>query len=146
MLYVWHYDSPLGGMTLTGDESALFSLGFDNPSSASLPPAQELVARRLPVFEETVRWLDRYFSGVAPDFIPPLHPQGTPFRRSVWEILLGIPFGETMTYGQIAARLTLPDRGIPCHRVIGADGSLTGYAAGLDRKSWLLRHEQILNG
>lgn len=112
MLYVWHYDSPLGGMTLTGDESALFSLGFDNPSSASLPPAQELVARRLPVFEETVRWLDRYFSGVAPDFIPPLHPQGTPFRRSVWEILLGIPFGETMTYGQIAARLTLPDRGI----------------------------------
>lgn len=177
MLYVWHYDSPLGGMTLTGDESALFSLGFDNPSSASLPPTQELVARRLPVFEETVRWLDRYFSGVAPDFIPPLHPHGTPFRRSVWEILLGIPFGETMTYGQIAARLTLPDRGIaipesvqpashrmsaqavggavghnpialiiPCHRVIGADGSLTGYAAGLDRKSWLLRHEQILNG
>lgn len=175
MLYVWHYDSPLGGMTLTGDESALFSLRFDSPASASLLPAQESVASRLPVFEETVRWLDQYFSGVAPDFIPQLRPQGSPFRRSVWEILLSIPFGQTLSYGQIAAMLTQPERGIsfpessqpvprrmsaqavggavghnpialiiPCHRVIGSDGSLTGYAAGLDRKAWLLRHEHSI--
>lgn len=172
MLAVWHYDSPLGGMTMTGDEAGLFSLGFEGPSAASLQPAQALVARKLPVFQETVSWLDTYFSGVAPDFIPPLQPLGTPFRRSVWEILLTIPFGETLSYGQIAAMLALPDHGIahpetgrrmsaqavggavghnpialiiPCHRVVGADGSLTGYAAGLDRKSWLLRHEYILN-
>lgn len=175
MLAVWHYDSPLGGMTMTGDGEALLSLGFDAPSSISGQPCPDRVARMLPVFEETVRWLDCYFSGQAPDFTPPLLLQGTPFRKAVWKILLEIPFGATTSYGQIAARLTPPDQGIfrpnigkassgrmsaqavggavshnpialivPCHRVIGADGSLTGYTAGLDRKTWLLRHEGII--
>ncbi|MBR3291173.1 MAG: methylated-DNA--[Bacteroidales bacterium] len=175
MLAVWHYDSPLGGMTMTGDGEALLSLGFDAPSSISGQPCPDRVARMLPVFEETVRWLDCYFSGQAPDFTPTLLLQGTPFRKSVWKILLEIPFGATTSYGQIAARLTLPERSsvlsgsgkpasgrmsalavggavghnpialiVPCHRVIGADGSLTGYTAGLDRKTWLLRHEGII--
>lgn len=175
MLAVWHYDSPLGGMTMTGDGEALLSLGFDRPSSSSGKLCLDSVTRLLPVFEDTVRWLDCYFSGHAPDFTPPLLLQGTPFRKSVWKILLEIPFGTTMSYGRIAARLTPPDRGfalpgsgkpapgrmssqavggavghnpiaiiVPCHRVIGADGSLTGYAAGLDRKTWLLRHEGII--
>jgi len=175
MLAVWYYDSPLGCMTMTGDESALFSLGFGSVSSVSSQPWPDMVTRRLPVFDDTVRWLDRYFNGQAPDFIPPLLLQGTPFRKAVWKILLAIPFGVTTSYGQIAARLRPPEQGIalpntgkeasgrmsaqavggavghnpislivPCHRVIGADGSLTGYAAGLDRKAWLLRHEGII--
>ena len=175
MLAVWHYNSPLGGMTMTGDGEALLSLGFDSSSFISAQPCSDREARMLPVFEETVRWLDCYFSGHAPAFTPLLLLQGTPFRKSVWKILLEIPFGTTMSYGRIAARLTPPDRGftlprsgkpasgrmspqavggavghnpialiVPCHRVIGADGSLTGYAAGLDRKSWLLRHEGIV--
>lgn len=175
MLVVWHYDSPLGGMTMMGDQSALFSLGFERPSSVSSQPCPDIVIRRLPVFDETIRWLDRYFNGQAPDFIPPLLLLGTPFRKAVWQILLEIPFGATTSYGQIAARLTLPERSsvlsgsgkpasgrmsaqavggavvhnpialiVPCHRVIGADGSLTGYTAGLDRKTWLLRHEGII--
>ena len=102
-----------------------------------------------------------YFNGFMPDFTPPLAPQGTPFRLDVWEILREIPYGATISYGAIAARLAA-DRGlsrmsaqavggavghnpialiIPYHRVVGADGSLTGYAAGLDRKDWLLRWE-----
>lgn len=160
---------------MIGDQSALFSLGFERPSSVSSQPCSDLVIRRLPVFDETIRWLDCYFNGQAPDFIPPLLLQGTPFRKAVWKILLEIPFGATTSYGQIAARLTPPDQGItrpntgkaasgrmsaqavgvavghnpialivPCHRVIGADGSLTGYTAGLDRKTWLLRHEGII--
>ncbi|MBP5389711.1 MAG: methylated-DNA--[protein]-cysteine S-methyltransferase [Bacteroidales bacterium] len=125
-----------------------------------------------PVLEETQRWLDSYFSGRIPDFTPPLRLRGTPFRKAVWRILLEIPYGQTITYGEIAARLAAPAAKnrlaeglgsgsvlaravggavgsnpvsliVPCHRVIGADGSLTGYAAGLDRKRALLRLEHI---
>jgi len=171
MQAIWHYDSPLGGMTMAGDAAGLSALWFDSP--AYLTPESETAVRLLPVFEETVCWLDTYFSGIAPNFTPPLRPLGTPFRQAVWKILLEIPYGATTTYGQLAARIArerseshpqaampTPFRMsaqavggavghnpialiIPCHRVIGADGSLTGYAAGLDRKSWLLRHEQL---
>ena len=107
------------------------------------------------------RWLDSYFTGREPDFLPPLHPAGSPFQQAVWALLLQIPYGQTVTYGQLAARLAA-ERGlarmsaqavggavgrnrisliIPCHRVLGADGSLTGYAGGLDRKAKLLAWE-----
>ena len=154
---LWKYDSPLGGITLAGEGSALTSL--------SLPGQRAAVGieRWLPVFDETCRWLDDYFSGKVPDFTPRLDLRGTSFRRDVWEILLGIPYGRTMSYGEVAALVArksgLPRMSsqavggavghnpvsiiVPCHRVIGADGSLTGYGGGLDLKRSLLRLEGI---
>ena len=153
---------------MAGDEAALTGLWFERQLfSPTVPDAEsgaDVPVRRLPVFEETVRWLECYFDGQMPDFTPPLAPQGTPFQLAVWEILREIPYGATMSYGQVAVRLAA-DRGlsrmsaqavggavghnpialiIPCHRVVGADGKLTGYAAGLDRKAWLLKWEDAM--
>ena len=118
--------------------------------------------KNLPVFEEAGRWLDLYFAGQEPPFTPPLFLRGTVFQRAVWERLLCIPYGETTSYGSIAASLA-KEQGresmsaqavgsavghnpisliIPCHRVLGADGSLTGYAGGIEKKKCLLKLEQ----
>ena len=167
---LWHYDSPLGGMSMTSDGKSLTGLWFDRQRffGAGIE-ATGMELQRLPVFDETCRWLDVYFSGRVPDFTPPLALHGTPFRETVWKILLTIPYGQTMTYGEIAARLASQQVArpgfapriaaqavggavghnpvaviVPCHRVVGADGSLTGYAAGLDRKRRLLQVENIL--
>lgn len=160
MDYTWHYDSPLGGITLASDGDALVGLWFDGQKhfAGGLDPEHE--ERRLPVFDDACRWLDAYFSGRAPDFTPKLKLRTTAFRRKVWEILLTIPYGKTMTYGEIAAKLGGSPRLvsaravggavghnpisliIPCHRVLGSGGTLTGYAAGLDRKERLLRMER----
>lgn len=158
MEYTFHYDSPLGGITLRGDGEALTGLWFDGQKyfADTLDPVHQ--EKVLPVFEETVRWLDVYFSGKEPGFTPKLNPEGTAFRRAVWDVLLTIPYGQTITYGEIGQRLGL-SRGsaqavggavghnpisliIPCHRVLGADGSLTGYAGGIDKKQSLLALEQ----
>ena len=157
----WHYDSPLGRLWMASDGTSLSGLWFERQAYAAVPAEAEGRVRWLPVFEETARWLECYFDGYVPDFTPPLAPQGTAFRLAVWEILREIPYGATMSYGTVAARLAA-DRGlsrmsaqavggavghnpialiIPCHRVVGANGSLTGYAAGLDRKDWLLKWE-----
>ncbi|MCR4601323.1 MAG: methylated-DNA--[protein]-cysteine S-methyltransferase [Clostridia bacterium] len=121
----------------------------------------EYEERQLPVFELAADWLDVYFAGKRPCFTPPLLMRGTRFRREVWEILLSIPYGNTVTYGEIADGISKQRGGgrvsaqavggavahnpisliVPCHRVIGADGSLTGYAGGLDRKARLLELE-----
>ena len=162
MLSVRHYSSPLGGILIAADETGLTGLWFDGQKyfpDTFAEPAQE---KETPVLRSAVLWLDGYFRGDRPDFTPPLHPSGTPFRRAVWDILLQIPYGETATYGEIARRLArerrLPGMSaqavggavghnpisliIPCHRVVGADGSLTGYAGGLERKAYLLALEQ----
>ena len=161
MEYIAHYESPLGGITLTSDGEALLGLRFDGQRhfADTLAPVHE--ERALPVFDLAKRWLEVYFSGRAPGFTPPLRMNGTAFRRAVWEILLAIPFGRTMTYGEIAAmlarreglaRMSAQAVGgavghnpialiVPCHRVIGADGSLTGYGGGLERKRRLLALE-----
>ena len=159
MDYTWHYDSPLGRITLASDGEALVGLWFDGQKhfAGGLDPEHE--ERRLPVFDDACRWLDIYFSGQVPDFTPKLNMRATAFRRKVWEILLTIPYGGTMTYGEIAARLGGGEKRvsaravggavghnpisliIPCHRVVGTGGRLTGYAAGLDRKAELLRME-----
>lgn len=117
----------------------------------------------VPALSETRRWLDIYFSGIEPDFTPRIHMQASPFRMSVWEILLGIPYGHTMTYGEIASeiarrngfqRMSAQAVGgavghnpislvVPCHRVIGADGNITGYAGGIEKKIALLELEHI---
>jgi len=161
--YTCHYDSPLGGITMAADGAALAGLWFDGQKHFAGTLAQIHEERPLPVFDAARRWLDVYFSGKDPGFIPPLNMKTTPFRRAVWEILLTIPFGGTMTYGEIA-RILAAKRGlcrmsaqavggavghnaisliIPCHRVIGANGNLTGYGGGLDRKMRLLAMEGL---
>ena len=163
MLYTSHYASPLGGMTLVSDGTALVGLYFDGQKYAAEGLDATRTQKSLPVFEEARRWLDVYFSGRKPDFTPPTAPAGTAFQQSVWEILRTIPYGETTTYGAIARRIE-QNTGcrmsaqavggavgrnpisilIPCHRVVGTNGSLTGYAGGLDKKAYLLRIEEIL--
>lgn len=160
MLYTSHYASPLGGMTLVSDGTALVGLYFDGQKYAAQGLDATRTQKNLLIFEEARRWLDVYFSGRKPDFTPPTAPAGTAFQQSVWEILRTIPYGQTVTYGAIARRIE-QNTGcrmsaqavggavgrnpisilIPCHRVIGADGSLTGYAGGIDKKERLLRWE-----
>lgn len=156
------YCSPLGGITLASDGKALTGLWFDGQKyfAAGLDAAHQ--QQPLPVFEETKRWLDCYFSGQEPDFLPPLAPRGTEFQQEVWALLRQIPYGETVTYReiarQIARRRGIPSMSaqavggavgrnpisilIPCHRVVGANGSLTGYAGGLEKKQALLALER----
>ena len=150
MDFIGYYISPLGGMTLSSDGEALTGLRFDTVFTE-----QE---KDLPVFNETKRWLDTYFKGIDPDFTPPLKLRGSDFRKAVWKILLEIPFGQTRTYGQVAARFSVRMAAraiggavghnpialiVPCHRVVGANGKLTGYAAGTDKKIKLLELEKI---
>lgn len=162
MTYIYHYHSPLGGITVSSNGSEITGLWFDGQKyfGATLPDDCE--EKALPVFDETKKWLDIYFSGKAPDFIPPLKMETTPFRKSVWEIMLTIPYGQTMTYGEIADCIA-KQRGvkkmsaqavggavghnsislmIPCHRVVGTNGSLTGYAGGIEKKVHLLTLEK----
>ena len=159
MNYIHYYQSPLGEIILTSDGKSLTGLSYDFPEML-LP---YFIEKPLPIFSETDRWLDIYFSGKNPDFTPKLHLKVTGFRKMVWDILLTIPFGQTITYGEIASRIA-KQRGIPrmsaqavggavghnpialiipCHRVVGANGSLTGYAGGIDKKEQLLKLEQV---
>ena len=105
MEYVSHYESPFGDITLASDGEALTGLWFDGQKYFADTLDREHTEKVLPVFEQTVRWLDIYFSGRAPDFTPPLSMKTTQFRKAVWEIMLTIPYGKTMTYGEIADRI-----------------------------------------
>ena len=156
MCFAAHYDSPIGGMTMASEGHGLAALWFDGTREEAGFADRKLTKKSLPVFDETCRWLKLYFAGEKPDFIPPLVPMGTPFQLRVWDILLSIPYGKTVSYGDIA-RCISPTMSaqavggavgrnpisiiIPCHRVIGADGSLTGYGGGLERKRWMLEME-----
>ena len=160
MTYAAYYSSPLGKIILVSNGTALTELDFaEDVSAASATRTQ----KDLPVFEEVSRWLDAYFAGRDPGALPPLAPHGTAFQQAVWKILRRIPYGTTTTYGRIAAHIAAARGGrmsaqavggavgrnpisilIPCHRVIGTDGSLTGYAGGLDKKEYLLRLEGVL--
>lgn len=155
MLFLTHYASPLGPILLAADETGLTGLWFEGQKYFPSFLGVDYQEKETPVLTETVRWLDVYFSGKDPGFLPPLHPQGSPFRQTVWDILLTIPRGQTMTYGEIARRLGVRSAQavggavghnpisilIPCHRVVGSDGSLTGYAGGVERKARLLQLE-----
>lgn len=161
MMFTAHYPSPLGNILLAADETGLTGLWFDGEKyyAAGLDP--QSMERETPPLAAARRWLDVYFSGNMPDFTPPLHPIGSTFRQEVWALLLQIPYGQTTTYGALAARLAA-EHGkarmsaqavggavghnpisiiVPCHRVVGADGSLTGYAGGIERKIQLLKLE-----
>ena len=156
MVYSTIYESPIGPLWLTSDGEALTGLWMrEIPNDVSNDT--------LPIFQRTRHWLDSYFQGEQPPMDAlPLSPVGTDFQHLVWEILLTIPYGATRTYGDIAreaanrmdkAKMSAQAVGgavgrnpisiiIPCHRVIGTKGALTGYAGGLAKKEWLLRHEQ----
>ncbi len=162
MTYIHYYVSPLGGITISSNGNEITGLWFDGQKYFGSTLSEEREEKDLSVFEETKKWLDIYFGGKAPGFTPPLCMQTTPFRKAVWEIMLTIPFGQTMTYGQIADKIA-EQKGlsqmsaqavgnavghnaisllIPCHRVVGTNGSLTGYAGGIDKKIFLLRLEK----
>lgn len=142
------YNSPIGPITLTSDGEALSGLSFCHTKATDTIDSIEIL-------HKTRCWLDLYFSGRQPDFIPPIKPIGTDFQRRVWHALLEIPYGETTTYGNIARRLGCRSAQavgqavgrnpiaiiVPCHRVVGSDGSMTGYAYGLERKEYLLALE-----
>ena len=149
------YGSPLGSILLAGDGRALTGLWLDRKI-----PAESSCTAEDPVLMQTAAWLDAYFAGLQPEILIPLSPQGTAFQKQVWQRLLEIPYGEVCTYGDIAReiaaqtgkRMSAQAVGnavgsnpisilIPCHRVVGAGGKLTGYAWGLERKQWLLSHE-----
>lgn len=162
MDYIHYYRSPLGGITLSSNGTALTGLWFDGQKYFGASLSGNYEQKELPVFEQAVRWLTVYFAGREPDFTPELSLNATPFRKAVWEILLTIPYGQTMTYGEIADKIA-KQKGlsgmsaqavggavghnpvslmIPCHRVVGANGSLTGYAGGIDLKEKLLLMEK----
>ena len=164
MKYVYNYHSQLGSITLASDGKSLTGLWFDGQKHFPHKLISESIKAELPLFMQTINWLDTYFDSEVPDFTPPISLQTTPFRKAVYEILLTIPYGQTMTYGKIADILA-QQNGIecmsaqavggavghnpisiiiPCHRVVGADGSLTGYAGGIDRKIELLKLEKAL--
>ena len=105
MQYICKYQSPFGGITISADGNSLTGLWFDGQKyfAATLPAAHE--EKQLPVFDQTRKWLDSYFSGENPGFTPPLHPEGSSFRQAVWEILLQIPYVETITYKDIAKEI-----------------------------------------
>ena len=158
MDYISLAETPLGPVTLASDGEALIGLWFQGQAHGNCGLAPETEARELPVFAETRRWLALYFAGERPDFAPPLSPRGTPFQRRVWEALRRIPYGGTVSYGALAKELGCASPRavgqavgrnpisllIPCHRVLGAGGSPTGYAGGLRRKVALLRLEGAL--
>jgi len=161
MFFTHIYPSPLGEMLLASDGEALTGAWFAGQKYFARGLTPEAEPRELPVFSLADAWLDAYFAGENPPCDLPLRLCGTPFQRAVWERLLRIPYGTTVTYGAIARELAA-ERGaarmssqavggavghnplsviVPCHRVTGADGSLTGYAGGLEKKLYLLRLE-----
>ena len=164
MQYVCRYDSPLGPMLLAAEGDWLTGAWFEGQKYFGCTLAAGRAEGDAPVLTLARRWLEVYFSGREPDFAVPLRPSGTPFQQEVWAALREIPYGQTTTYGaiarQMAARRGLPRLAaqavggavgrnpicilVPCHRVLGADGSLTGYAGGVERKRWLLEMESPL--
>lgn len=158
MQYTSRYHSPLGDILLAADAEGLTGLWFQGQKYFALHLDREHEEKESPLLRDTKHWLDIYFSGREPDFTPPIRLTGTAFQNEVWKILSEIPYGKTRTYGDIAAQLAA-SRGlksmsaqavggavghnpisviIPCHRVLGADGSLTGYAGGIEKKLALL--------
>lgn len=156
MTYTYNCSSPLGEMLLAANDNGLTGLWFYGAKYFAADLEDARTEKLTPVLRQTLRWLDTYFSGSEPDFMPPLELHGSDFRRRVWAELAKIPYGETVTYGEIAKKLGVKSAQavggavghnpvsiiVPCHRVLGADGSLTGYAGGTDKKARLLELER----
>ena len=157
MNYKYTYESPLGTMIMLGTLSYLTDLFFIDEAHAPSYDA-EYIEQLTGPFEVTIMWLNQYFNGKKPFITPPIQLEGTEFRKSVWSILQTIPYGETTTYGDIGKQIA-QEQGkekfsaqavggavghnpisiiVPCHRVIGSNGQLTGYAGGIERKKYML--------
>lgn len=162
MVYTYEYSSPLGLITLASDDEHIIGLWFNGQKHFGNILPEKTEQKELPIFKDAKRWLNIYFSVRNPDFLPPLKYDSTPFRKTVCNIMLSIPYGQTMTYGEIAEKIA-SDRDIkkisaqavggavghnpislmiPCHRVVGTSGSLTGYGGGINRKVKLLELEK----
>lgn len=160
MDYICTYSSPLGKMLIASDGEALTGIWFEGQKyyASTLSKYKEA---SLPIFDKVRVWLDKYFNGEKPEIDFSLNPSGSEFRQRVWRLLMQIPYGETVTYGQLANMLEKQTGRraaaqavggaighnpisiiIPCHRVLGADGTLTGYAGGTDKKQYLLELEK----
>ena len=169
MEYICRYSSPIGRITMISDGESLSGLCFDSQLESVTNLLKECQYTEFPIFDETKKWLDIYFTGKDPGFMPPLKVNATPFRQRVCEIILTIPYGETITYGEIAKKLA-DEKGIekmsaqavgsavghnpisimiPCHRVIGANKTIGGYTGGIDIKVELLKlegsYEQVVS-
>ena len=155
MVYYTRHDSPVGTLLLTGDREALAGVYFPGSPQRDGPDADWQPAEH--PFDDVRRQLDAYFAGQLQQFDLPLAPEGTAFQKQVWGQLSRIPFGQTISYGELARRIGNPKASravgaangqnpisiiVPCHRVIGADGTLTGFGGGLTTKQALLDHEQ----
>ena len=153
MMFALKMKSPVGMLTLVSDDEALTAVQFEGDESG------EAVEAVNPILQRAQRQLNEYFAGARKEFDLPLKPRGTPFQCAVWKALLNISYGKTASYLDIAKHVKNPKAMravgaangrnpialiIPCHRVIGSDGSLTGYGGGMERKRWLLEHEGVV--
>ncbi len=162
MIYTTNYTSPIGEILLASDGESLTGLWFEGQKYFGSTLEGETEEKKLTIFALTEKWLDTYFKGEEPDFEVPVAFNGTDFQNTVWKILTEIPYGKTVTYGEIG-KLIAEKRGVetmsaqavggavgrnpvsiivPCHRVLGSKGEVTGYAGGIDRKIYLLKHEK----
>ena len=161
IVYTCTYSSMLGNILLAADDIGLIGLWFEGQKYFANTLPDEQISQETEILTEAKKWLDVYFSGKEPTFTPPLHPAGSEFRQAVWQILSEIPYGQTITYGEIARKMARMKNTshmsaqavggavghneisiiIPCHRVVGTNGSLTGYAGGIDKKISLLELE-----
>ncbi len=150
-------DSPVGVLTIVAENDGIVAIRFESESEhMSSQSPMEVGAGEHAILDNAVRQLEEYFGGARTEFDLPLVPRGTPFQQQAWQVLRTIPYGETITYGEQARRLGDPNKSravgsangrnpipivVPCHRVVGANGHLTGYAGGIEVKAWLLDHE-----
>lgn len=161
MVYTCKYTSPIGDILLAADEVGLTGLWFEGQRYFASTLPSEHIQKETEILKMTKEWLNIYFSGAEPKFTPPLNANGTPFRKAIWKILLTIPYGQTFSYGDITKAYTRENALekmsaqavggavghnptsliIPCHRVVGSNGRLTGYAGGIDKKIYLLKLE-----
>ncbi len=161
-MFAADYDSPVGKLLLASDGTHLTGLWLEGQKYYATGLNSNAAKEQLPVFDQAKTWLDGYFAGQNPDpVLLPLRPEGTPFRQRIWQLLQEIPYGAVTTYGELAAvykkrfgQRTSPRAVggavghnpisiiVPCHRVVGGSGTLTGYAGGVDRKKYLLDLEQ----
>ena len=163
MNYYFEYQSPIGELIIKSDGRNITWLGLSGQKYAGNVLQDSVLDCNLQIFVDATQWFDLYFSGVEPSFALSLAPEGTPFRRAVWDILCDIPYGEVITYGDIAKQIAKQQGKvcmsaqavggavghnpisilIPCHRVLGAGGNLTGFASGIEVKIKLLELEHI---
>lgn len=163
MQYTTKYNSPLGEIIIAADSEGITGLWFIGQKYFAKSLDKNNKEKDIPVLIKTKKWLDIYFSGIMPNFKLPIHFIGTDFQKDVWNILCEIPYGKTITYGEISKLISEKKKIksmssqavggavgrnnisiiVPCHRVIGRDGNLTGYAGGIDRKRELLKLEKL---